>query len=51
MVAGLLKKNAAWSDWLADYRKALEYDRSNIRLHITPRFRTGDKTIFAMTIV
>jgi hypothetical protein len=32
---------------LADYRKALEYDRSNI----TPRFHDGDKkTIFAMTL-
>jgi hypothetical protein len=27
MAAGLLKKNAAWSDYLADYRTALEYDR------------------------
>jgi hypothetical protein len=47
MGAGLLKKNAAWSDLLADYRKALEYDRSNI----TPRFHDGDKkTIFAVTL-
>jgi hypothetical protein len=48
MAAGLLKKNAAWSDYLADYRTALEYDRSNI----TPRFRDGkQKTIFARTIL
>jgi hypothetical protein len=30
MAAGLLKKNAAWRDYLADYRIALEYDRSNL---------------------
>jgi len=31
------EKNAAWSDQLADYPTALEYDRSNL----TPRFRDG----------
>jgi len=30
MAASLLKKNAAWRDQLADYRTALEYDRSNL---------------------
>jgi hypothetical protein len=37
MPPGLLKKNAAWSDELTDYRTALEYDRSNL----TPEFRDG----------
>jgi hypothetical protein len=35
MPAGLLKKNAAWSAQLSDYRTALEYDRSNL----TPKLR------------
>jgi hypothetical protein len=37
MPPGLLKKNAALSDELTDYRTALEYDRSNL----TPQFRDG----------
>jgi hypothetical protein len=46
MPGGLLKKNAAWSDYLADYPKALEYDRSNI----TPRFHGDKKSVFAVKL-
>jgi hypothetical protein len=38
MAAGLLKKNVAWSDQLADYHTSLEYDPSNVK----PRFHDGD---------